>query len=152
VAFTSYLGVSGADPLKLDGLLYLDSSTHFSDILDGTSHTVLVGERPPSADGLLGWWYAGEGQVQDGSGDMVLSVRERNTGAYGPGCPPGPYVFGPGRASDQCSAFHFWSPHSGGGAHFLFADGSVHFLPYSANPILPALATRAGGDVVPDFE
>jgi prepilin-type processing-associated H-X9-DG protein len=33
-------------------------------------------------------------------------------------------------------------------AHFLFADGSVRFLTYSADSILPALATRAGGEVV----
>ena len=43
--------------------------------------------------------------------------------------------------------FVHWSPHSGG-AHFLFADGSVHFLNYSAAPLLPALASRAGGEVV----
>jgi prepilin-type processing-associated H-X9-DG protein len=33
-----------------------------------------------------------------------------------------------------------------GGANFLFVDGSVHFLPYSAANIMPALATRAGGE------
>ena len=42
---------------------------------------------------------------------------------------------------------HFWSPH-GGGANFAFADGSVRFLAYSADAILPALATRNGGEVV----
>ncbi len=31
---------------------------------------------------------------------------------------------------------------------FAFADGSVRLLRYSANPIMPALATRAGGEVV----
>jgi prepilin-type processing-associated H-X9-DG protein len=36
--------------------------------------------------------------------------------------------------------------HSGGG-HFLFADGSVRFVAYAANPLLPALATRNGGEV-----
>jgi prepilin-type processing-associated H-X9-DG protein len=47
--------------------------------------------------------------------------------------------------------FHFWSPHPGG-ANFALADGSVRFLPYAANDVLPALATRAGGEVaaVPD--
>jgi prepilin-type processing-associated H-X9-DG protein len=43
--------------------------------------------------------------------------------------------------------FHFWSLHPGG-ANFAFADGSVRFLAYSANPIMPALATREGGEVV----
>ncbi|MEO2089144.1 MAG: H-X9-DG-CTERM domain-containing protein, partial [Gemmataceae bacterium] len=52
-----------------------------------------------------------------------------------------------GDLSRKCDAFHFWSLHSGG-ANFAFADGSVHFLNYSADAILPALATRAGGEVV----
>ena len=42
-------------------------------------------------------------------------------------------------------AFHFWSLHSGGG-HFAFVDGSVRFMAYSANSILPALASRSGGE------
>jgi prepilin-type processing-associated H-X9-DG protein len=43
--------------------------------------------------------------------------------------------------------FHFWSPHTGG-AHFAFADGSVRFIRYSTEPIMAALATRAGGEAV----
>jgi prepilin-type processing-associated H-X9-DG protein len=62
-------------------------------------------------------------------------------------CPEGPYHFGRGQFSNQCDAYHFWSPHSGG-ANFLFCDGSVHFLSYSADAILPALATRAGREPV----
>jgi prepilin-type N-terminal cleavage/methylation domain-containing protein len=151
VAFTAYLGVEGTDQFRKDGILYLDSQIRMADVTDGTSNTLLVGERPPSADGVLGWWYAGEGQGKDGSADMVLGVRERNAFTYAAACPPGPYHFGPGRVQNQCDALHFWSMHIGG-AHFLFADASVHFLPYSVDSLLPALATRNGGEaaVLPD--
>lgn len=44
-------------------------------------------------------------------------------------------------------ALHFWSPHPGG-ANFGFADGSVRFLSYAADEVLPALATRAGNEGV----
>jgi prepilin-type processing-associated H-X9-DG protein len=52
-----------------------------------------------------------------------------------------------GDFDNEWHSFHFWSLHPGG-ANFAFADGSVRFLAYSANTILPALATRAGGEVV----
>jgi prepilin-type processing-associated H-X9-DG protein len=38
--------------------------------------------------------------------------------------------------------------HHPGGAHFLFGDGSVRFVSYGAAPIMPALATRNGGEAV----
>ena len=62
-------------------------------------------------------------------------------------CNIGPYQYGPGKLNNTCDDFHFWSLHSGG-ANFAFADGSVRFVTYSADPIMPALATRAGGEVV----
>src|SRR5207244_263754 len=50
VAFTSYLGVEGKDLNSRDGVLFRDSSIRMGDIADGTSQTLLAGERPPSAD------------------------------------------------------------------------------------------------------
>lgn len=151
VAFTSFLGVAGLDAATTrDGVFYQDSATGLGDISDGTSSTLLLGERPPSADFQFGWWYAGAGQNLTGSADLVLGVREPNLQPIvsGSSCGPGRYSFSAARGfNDQCGMFHFWSSHPGG-ANFVFADGSVRFLSYSAADILPALATRAGGEVV----
>ncbi len=155
VAFTSYLGVSGRSSItSRDGVLYQGSRTRVLDITDGTSSTLLLGERPPSADYQFGWWYAGTGQRLTGSADIVLGVREPNLQpiTVGSPCGPGNYPFMPATGfNDPCGMFHFWSPHSGG-ANFAFADGSVRFLRYEAEPIMPALASRAGGEtvVIPD--
>jgi prepilin-type N-terminal cleavage/methylation domain-containing protein/prepilin-type processing-associated H-X9-DG protein len=145
-ALTSYVGVLGTAYHRPDGVLFQDSAIRLTDITDGSSSTLMVGERPPSTDFWYGWWYAGYGQAGTGSADMLLGARERNSGeGHADPCPPGPYHFQEGRITEQCELFHFWSLHTGG-AHFLFADGSVRFLSYSADPVLPALATRGGGE------
>jgi prepilin-type processing-associated H-X9-DG protein len=150
IALSSYLGVEGANFIRLDGVLYVDSRVRFADVTDGLSQTAAVGERPPGHDMWHGWWYAGVGQNGTGSVDAVLGVREWNI-SVDTQCPLGPYQFKDGRIDDRCAVFHFWSPHPGG-ANFLFADGSVRFLSYSADAVLPALASRAGGEsvAVPD--
>ncbi len=151
VALTSYLGVIGADLESRDGVLFSDSRIRLTDITDGTSNTLLVGERPPSPDFNWGWWYAGNGQKHTGSGDMILGVREINYEIFdwnlGEFCPPGPYHFVRGSLKNQCDLLHFWSLHSSG-ANFLSADGSVHFLPYSTDQIMPSLASRSGHEAV----
>ncbi len=148
VALTSYLGVEGQDLSTRDGILFRDSHVRIADITDGTSNTLLAGERPASTDLQFGWWYAGAGQRFTGSADMVLGVREQNALPVTVGsCAPGTYSYAPGRLDNQCDMFHFWSPHVGG-AFFLFADGSTHFLGYDAAAVLPVLASRAGGESV----
>jgi prepilin-type processing-associated H-X9-DG protein len=152
VAHTNYLGVNGTDYLKKDGLFFQDSRVRLAEIRDGQSNTLMIGERPPSPDFWYGWWYAGYGQAASGSPDMLLGARERNDGASKlEDCPPGPYRYSRGKQGQPCDTFHFWSYHSGG-ANFALADGSVHFLAFSADEILPLLATRAGGEVHPPLE
>ena len=172
-----YAGVAGTAlnngrwPLN-DGVFYNRSKTALLDVADGTSNTLAVGERPPTPDLDWGWWdTATEPSRAFWDMDAVVGVRERWLGPSGPQhpytngyaagdpCPvvanyhpPGPPAVPPvnGQSymtpSNFCDFYHFWSNHPGG-AFFAFADGSVRFLPYAADAVLPALATRAGGEV-----
>ncbi|HEY7311693.1 MAG TPA: DUF1559 domain-containing protein [Gemmataceae bacterium] len=106
-------------------------------IADGSSNTLMIGERPPAADLVFGWWSYSDY-------DNLLATQ--NYLAIYPNCPT-PGVYGPGKVTNNCDSNHFWSLHSGGG-NWLFGDGSVHFLPYSAAAMTIPLATRAGGEVV----
>ncbi len=155
-ALGCYRGVNGTNMLASDGVLYRNSAVRITDVSDGTSNTLMVGESLSVNDGTQshGFWYNGTGLSDGtrlfGSPEVGLGVREVNivSGQGGPNgaCPPGPYAFGPGSVQNRCDFFHFWSLHSGG-ANFLAVDGSVHFLSYAADAMLPALATRAGGEV-----
>jgi prepilin-type N-terminal cleavage/methylation domain-containing protein/prepilin-type processing-associated H-X9-DG protein len=156
VAFGGYLGVAGGSAdfsnyqnTSQIGILYYKSATKMTDIIDGTSNTLLAGERPPSKDLSYGWWFAGAGWDGSGVGDVVMGAREFNY-ASSMGCPASKVGFQPGNLVDPCDQVHFWSFHTGGG-NFLMGDGSVRFLTYGANAVLPQLATRAGGEVVPNY-
>jgi len=144
VTLTNYFGVSGTRAAASDGVLYGDSRVRMTDIPDGTSNTLLFGERPPAVGFQFGWWYAGTGVNNRGTAEMHLGVREVS-GALLP-CAGLPAGFAMGKFDDACSVYRFWSFHSGG-ANFAISDGSVRFLSYSADSILPALATRGGGEV-----
>jgi prepilin-type N-terminal cleavage/methylation domain-containing protein/prepilin-type processing-associated H-X9-DG protein len=149
VAFGGYLGVAGSaegDEAQPNGILYYKSTTRFADISDGTSLTLMVGERPPSQDLYYGWWFAGAGYDGQGVGDVVLGARSVGYAAS-LGCSAAKVGLQPGKFSDPCDQVHFWSPHSGG-ANFLNGDGSVRFTNYSANLVLPQLCSRNGGEVV----
>ncbi|MFO0843069.1 MAG: DUF1559 domain-containing protein [Gemmataceae bacterium] len=151
VGLTSYQGVSGRNHVSLDGVLYLDSRVRLADVTDGASNTVAVGERPPGADGKLGWWYAGWGQGKSGSADLHLGIREKNVHSRYQYCGAGPFSFTRGRLDNHCDVFHFWSLHPGG-ANFLYADGAARLIRYEADPVLPALATRSGGEAFNDVD
>jgi prepilin-type processing-associated H-X9-DG protein len=176
VAYTSYLGVSGVDVFAwstlptgagdLPGMftgtnkyntvtgsrdkMLSSLGTRMADITDGTSNTLMVGERPPPQGLEFGPWFAAAGQGRTGSLDVVMGTNEVNLQRSGipayDSCPVGPYVFQAGQVKNPCDVFHFWSLHSGG-ANFAYADGSVHFLNYTAANVLAALGTKAGGEV-----
>ncbi|VTR93237.1 Uncharacterized protein OS=Planctomyces limnophilus (strain ATCC 43296 / DSM 3776 / IFAM 1008 / 290) GN=Plim_3197 PE=4 SV=1: N_methyl_2: SBP_bac_10 [Gemmata massiliana] len=121
----------------------------FGAVTDGLSNTVMVGEKPPIADLGWGWWTAGRRDVLWGTASQD-NVRIATTDQNGAPCVPAPHYFKAplaGGVSNPCNANHFYSLHDGG-ANWVFGDGSVRFLSYSAAGVLPALSSMAGGEVV----
>ena len=137
----------------LDGVFFTNSRTKLTGITDGTSNTLMFGERQhkdPEFDrmytsfpiiGWSGWaWVDQENAV----GDYTVGV-----------CRPINWMV-PTSATGASSSSNTWvrqklssmsSAHSGG-ANVAMCDGSVRFLPNSTDiAVLWALATRAGGEV-----
>jgi prepilin-type N-terminal cleavage/methylation domain-containing protein len=137
-----YQGISGTDQFSFDGIFAVNRAILPDQITDGLSHTLMVGERPPSRNAWYGWWAGGMGAwPYNGTADTVLGVADRvyqNTM---------PFSFMPGDPGDATyeHIWHYWSFHAGG-AHFMLADGSVHFYRYGMD--LKAMATYAGGEVI----
>jgi prepilin-type N-terminal cleavage/methylation domain-containing protein/prepilin-type processing-associated H-X9-DG protein len=170
VATTDYAVINSVDPRLVtaglvdfagNGPMPKDSKTKITDITDGTSNTILIAEsagRPqlyqlgtpigtpptPAVNGG-GWSRAAaditlNGSTADGTtapGPCALNCSN--------GFPltvyPDPY-FGV-NGTGNIYAFH------SGGANFLFADGSVHFIGQSIDiRTLAQLVTATGGEVI----
>ena len=125
------------------------TGVRMSQISDGLSNTVMVGERPPPPDNSAGWWYFADSlwTIMEGP-PLRWSFTDSKGNGKGTPC-PAPAYFSPGDLTDYCHTSHFWSFHPGGG-NWLLCDGSVRFMPYSAATIvIPAMATIAGGEEIP---
>jgi prepilin-type N-terminal cleavage/methylation domain-containing protein/prepilin-type processing-associated H-X9-DG protein len=147
VAGVFYYQMHGSTP---DGSILVESPTTLPGIPDGTSSTLMVGERPAFPDlpeaGYCGAWVYSE--VDSAMGLPSTKQWCATVGPNGAACPGGKQWFQPGSPTNYCDANHFWSQHTGGG-NWVFADGSVHFLSYSVSTaIQAALATKAGGEVI----
>jgi prepilin-type N-terminal cleavage/methylation domain-containing protein/prepilin-type processing-associated H-X9-DG protein len=138
---------------KWDGATIRPKFVSFTSIPDGTSNTLLLGEQPFETGtnaNVVNLWNSGNNDAIMGVAN-TSKLRETQTATArfqqdgGPPCPSVSY-FGPGDLDNKCHFNHLWSFHTGG-ANFVFADGSVRFLPYSASQILIPLATREGGEV-----
>jgi prepilin-type processing-associated H-X9-DG protein len=96
---------------------------------------------------MIGNWYGGEGLFGSGATVSNLGVREIHDDERVNYRCTSPLHFAPSTPASDCGYMHYWSFHPGG-ANFAFCDGSVRFIRYEADQIVPALATRNGGEVV----
>ncbi len=125
-------------PIDADnnGVFFLNSRLRFSQILDGSSQTILLGEMLPGP-GSLGW----------ASGTRATL---RNTGSF-KSPPKLPSKFEPATVVDLTGSMTVggFSSYHTGGANFAFADGSVHFLSLSIEErLLSQLGNRADGELL----
>jgi prepilin-type N-terminal cleavage/methylation domain-containing protein/prepilin-type processing-associated H-X9-DG protein len=135
-----------------DGIFFIDSCVRLTDVTDGTSNTLLFGERYhrdsqydlqhnifwPGSASMAQWGRWGYVANAGAMGNVTLSTPVRINYQMEPG---GDFFAVENRA---CA---FGSGHPGG-ANFAFADGSVRFVSDSI-PLttLQALSTIAGDEV-----
>jgi prepilin-type N-terminal cleavage/methylation domain-containing protein len=128
-----------------NGLFYRNSAVKLAQIHDGTSHTLAFGERAcmftqtPWAGVMTG----GTARTTPGA-PVYLSITEP--------APTMALAFCKRALNSPYSEpYDFFSSHPTTWTA-AFADGSVHALGLDTDPIvLQALATREGGETVPDF-
>jgi len=148
-----------ADPTGL-GIFYRNSRTRLTDVTDGTSSTIMIGEK--SWGNANGIWA---GAINNG-----VCVRGKQNVCPGTGAgsyPAGALVLSHSHlnnaTTDTDGGLDDFSSRHTGGSNFVFADGSVRFIrsitgdnadgSYTADSLIfQALGTRANGEVVPgDF-
>jgi prepilin-type processing-associated H-X9-DG protein len=123
-----------------------NTKTKLTEITDGTSNTIAVGEsvQIKRSTSFGPYWGSGTHTATMGytpAGAPGYNVNADNTVAYGSACPtPGMPVC--------VYAWQFGSNHTGG-ANFVMGDGSVRFIRNSiAYSNFFAAATRAGGETL----
>jgi len=129
-------------PFVGNGIFYCNSQTRLTDILDGTSITLAIGERA-----ALFTWTPWAGVMTGGTArttagapvfTSVVEPAPVMTLAYCKRSLNSPYA----------EPYDFFSPHDAV-VNFLFADGSVKGLAYStSSAVLIALATRSGKESI----
>ncbi len=130
-----------------NGVLYRDSAVRLTDIRDGTSNTLAVGEIAWAPERIAGGGYTAHrrGWVQgfDGTGvaNTAHSCKNINFGVNVRGYTASPVI-------EYFNDISFGSQHAGG-ANFVYADGSVRLVPPTVDIALyKAAASRNGGEPV----
>lgn len=153
LAVSSYVGCHHDREAPIDadnnGLLFLNSKIRFSDIRDGSTYTLLLGEAPITSDNL-GWTSGTRATLRNTSGIFPPSsnrqVQEATEFGMGAGAEPGADPLEQNRI-ESLHVGGFGSYHTGG-ANFVLADGSVHFFSQQMDPqVFQYMGNRADGEM-----
>jgi prepilin-type N-terminal cleavage/methylation domain-containing protein/prepilin-type processing-associated H-X9-DG protein len=148
---------SSRTPILGTGILFPNSRVSIADVSDGTSATLMIGERSRNlADAAWPGSFGSHSTLaplctkagwptQSCVGMMFLLMGRTgpSSDVVSGGIPGGNTPNHPAAGADG-----FWSRHPGG-CNFLFCDGSVRFVKATIAPdTFASLATRSGGEVV----
>ena len=132
-------------------LFDLNSKLKMRDITDGTSNTFFIGEKTSQNGFRAGIWMGAHKWGSDPTHYTDESIFGRAIGATG-GVDYRINGDGTGAADPNPHLKNNFSSTHQGGAQFVFADGSVHFLSENlSKEVYEALATPSGGEVVGEF-
>ena len=163
ISATNYVGCTGGDDVPIDvdngGLLFLNSSINYRQIKDGTSQTLLVGER--RLDDIetddLGWVSGTASTLRN----TAVAINSRANMAWGGGnyrtyaqydSIEDDYEDEDTESPSPDFATGGYSSVHTGGSQFVLADGSVRFISENIDPmIFSNLGNREDGAMLGDF-
>ena len=121
-------------PIDVDnnGLLFLNSEVRYSEILDGSSYTILLSECK-QIDSCLGWVSGDRSTLRNTSGFDMSDPWDLNVAS----------------ADGNIKKVGTFGSYHPGGANFTFADGSTRFLSERIDPeLFRHYGNRADGELL----
>ncbi|WP_425401110.1 DUF1559 domain-containing protein [Aeoliella sp.] len=136
----SYLGWPDKD--HFDGMIYMRSEVSMRRVVDGTSHTYMVGEKTVRPEA----YEASTSATPDHGDDEGWLTGHNGDNVRSSGSPPLPDTEG-------INAYENWGSAHPGTFNVMFADGSARALSYDIDLDAHfALGTRAGGEIVDEAD
>jgi prepilin-type N-terminal cleavage/methylation domain-containing protein/prepilin-type processing-associated H-X9-DG protein len=144
--------VYGGTGTNLNGIFYVQSQTHMTDISDGTSNTLMLSEICVSPDvnrnDLRGRYSnSWEGNNWFSTANPPNTTVPDCQNYQGISIPQAPMTnSGAGSGATSQNALYARSYHTGG-VNAALADGSIRFIANTVNPtVYQALGSRSGGE------